>query len=238
MTLRRRAALAATKVPYLFGLTRLGQVFGTDKVDAKHTRNGLAYTDVYEKYLGPWRRRSFTLLELGVFRGDSLRMWNAYLPHATVVGLDLEQIAAERAPEFDVTVGSQTDPAVLGGILDRHPDVRVVVDDASHITSLTLASFRYLFPRLPRGSLYVIEDISPNSYEDWPGHHPERGANWPAVEQNAGAPRFNRREEMDSFLLDLIHECDLGGGAFGEGPGEKQVAFVHVWPSIVIVGRA
>jgi hypothetical protein len=43
---------------------------------------------------------------------------------------------------------------------------------------------------------------------------------------------------MDAFILELIHDCDLGGGAFGEGPGEKQVAFVHVWPSIVIVGRA
>jgi hypothetical protein len=238
VTFRRRAILAATKVPYLFGLTKLGQVFGTDKVDVRHIRNGLAYTDVYEKYLGPWRRRSFTLLELGVHRGDSLRMWNAYLPRATVIGLDLEQIAADRASEFDVTIGSQTDADVLGGILDRHPDVRVVIDDASHITALTLASFRYLFPRLPRGSLYVIEDVSPNSYEDWPGHHPERGANWPAVAQNVGAPHFNRREDMDSFLLGLIRDCDLGGGPFGEGPGEKQVSFVHIWPSMVFVGRA
>jgi hypothetical protein len=238
VTLRRRAILAATKVPYLFGLTKLGQVFGTDKVDALHTHNGLAYTDVYEKYLGPWRRRSFTLLELGVHRGDSLRMWNAYLPRATVIGLDLEQVAVKQAPEFDVTVGSQTDHEVLGGILERHPDIRIVVDDASHITELTIASFRFIFPRLASGSLYIIEDLSPNSYEEWPGHDAERGANWPAVAQNAAAPRFNRRQDMDAFLRELIRDCDLGGGAFGEGPDEKQVAFVHVWPSIVIVGRA
>jgi hypothetical protein len=238
VTLRRRAVLAAAKVPHVYSLTKLGQIFGTDKVDAQHTRNGRAYTDVYERYLRPWRMQRFTLLELGVFRGDSLRMWNAFFPRATVVGLDLEQTAAERAPEFDVAVGSQADPEVLDGILERHPDIRVVVDDASHITSLTLESFRYLFPRLARGSLYAIEDVAPNSYEDWPGHSPERGANWPAIQQNPGAAHFNRREDMDAFILELIHDCDLGGGAFGEGPGEKQVAFVHVWPSIVIVGRA
>lgn len=230
--------LAGTKVPYLFGLTKLGLIFGTDKVDAVHTHNGLAYTDVYAKYLHSWRRRSFTLLELGVYRGDSLRMWNAYLPRATVIGLDLEPRSVERAHEFDVTVGSQTDPVVLGGILERHPNLRVVIDDASHITELTLASFRYLFPRLPRGSLYIIEDLSPGTYEDWPGHNRERGSTWPAVEQNPGAPRFNRRQDMDDFLRELIRDCDLGGGALGEGPGEKQVSFVHVWPSIVIVGRA
>lgn len=237
-SLRRRAVLAAARIPFVYDLTKLGRVFGTDKVDDAHTRNGLRYTEIYERYMRDWRLDQFTLLELGVFRGDSLRMWNAYFPRARVIGLDLESIAAERAPEFDVTVGSQTDPVVLDGILRRHPDIRVVVDDASHITSLTIASFKHLFPRLPRGSLYVIEDLSPTTYEDWPGHHPERGANWPAIQQNPEASSFNRRADMDAFLVDLIRDCDLGGGAFGEGPGEKQVAFVHLWPSILIVGRA
>ena len=178
---RRRGVLAAARIPHVYGLTRLGRVYDTDKVDATHRHNGLAYTDIYERYLRSWRWRRFTLLELGVFRGNSLRMWNAFFPRATVVGLDLEPLAVERAPEFDVTVGSQADPEVLGSILRRHPDVRLVVDDASHITSLTIASFRHLFPRLPRGGLYIIEDVSPNTYEDWPGHDPERGANWPAI---------------------------------------------------------
>src|SRR5579862_4022650 len=219
---RRTAILAASRVPYVFSLTKIGQVFGTDKVDALHTRNGRTYTDIYATYLDGWRLRKFTLLELGVYRGDSLRMWNAFFPRATVIGLDLEPIAAERAKEFEVTVASQTDSDVLDGILERHPDIRLVVDDASHITELTLASFRHIFPRLPRGSLYIIEDLSPNTYEDWHGHHVERGANWPAVQQNPGAPRFNRRQDMDDFLGELIHDCDLGGGAFGEGPGAKE----------------
>lgn len=227
-SLRRRAVVAAAKVPYLLDLTKLGHVFGTDKVDATHTHNGLAYTDVYEKYFAPWRLRAFTLLELGTHRGKSLRMWDAYFPRAEIVGLDLEPRAVEHAAGFDVTIGSQTDPVVLGGILERHPDIRIVVDDASHITSLTLASFRFIFPRLASGSIYVIEDVAPNSYEDWPGHDPERGANWPAIAANPEAEKFNRRADMDTFLLELIHDCDMGG----------QVAFVHTWPALVIVGRA
>ena len=238
MRIRRRVVLAAARVPHVYGLTKLGRIYATDKVDETHTHNGLAYTDVYERYLRSWRMRRFTLLELGVWRGDSLRMWNAYFPRATVVGLDLEQVAAERAPEFDVTVGSQADPDVLDSILQRHPDIRLVVDDASHITSLTIASFRHLFPKLPRGSLYIIEDLSPNTYEDWPGHDPDRGAYFPAINQNPGESLFNRRQDMDEFLRELIRECDLGGGAFGEGPGDKEVAFVHVWPAILVVGRA
>jgi hypothetical protein len=238
LSLRRRAVLAATKVPYLLDLTKVGQVYGTDKVDAAHTHNGLAYTDVYERYFREWRMRRFTLLELGVFRGDSLRMWNAFFPRATVVGLDLEPRAVERAPEFEITVGSQADPEALDGILRRHPDLRVVVDDASHIPSLTIASFRYLFPRLPRGAIYVMEDLTPGSYPEWEGHDAVRGPNWPGSAENPDVPPTTSRREMDEFLLDLVHDCDMGGGPFGEGPGEKQVAFVHVWPSIIVVGRA
>jgi hypothetical protein len=228
-SLRRRAVLAASRVPHVYGLTKLGRVFGTDKVDALHTHNGLAYTDVYERYLRSWRWRRFTLLELGVFRGDSMRMWDAFFPRAKVVGLDLEPRAVERASGFEVTIGSQSDPEVLGAILERHPDLRLVVDDASHITALTIASFRYLFPRLPSGSLYIIEDLSPGTYEDWPGHDPELGANWPAIAANPDEQRFNRRADMDTFIAGLIRDCDLGV--------EKQVAFVHAWPSILIVGR-
>lgn len=237
-SLRRRAVLAAAKVPYVYGLTKIGRVFGTDKVDPSHTHNGLAYTDVYERYFRPWRMRRFTLLELGVFRGDSLRMWNAFFPRATVVGLDLEPRAVERAPEFDVTVGSQADPKALQGILDRHPDIRLVVDDASHVTELTIASFRYVFPRLPRGSVYVIEDLTPGTYGEWEGHDPELGAHWPGAAENPGVSKFTPRKVMDDFVLELVHDCDMGGGPFGEGPGEKQVSFVHVWPSILVVGRA
>lgn len=237
-TPRRRAVLAASRIPYVCSLTKLGRIYGTDKVDARHTHNGLTYTEIYERYLRSWRWRRFTLLELGVFYGNSLRMWNAFFPRATVVGLDLEQVAAERAREFEVIVGSQADPDVLDAILRRHDDIRLVVDDASHIASLTIASFRYVFPRLQRGSLYIMEDISPNTYEDWPGHDAERGANWPAIQQNPGESPFNRRQDMDDFLRELIRDCDLGGGAFGEGPGAKQVAFVHVWPAVIVVGRA
>lgn len=43
---------------------------------------------------------------------------------------------------------------------------------------------------------------------------------------------------MNEFLEELIRDCDLSRGAFGEGPGVKEVAFVHVWPALVIGGRA
>src|SRR5688500_7895228 len=86
---RRRLLLAAVRrAPYRFGLGHLGAIFGTNKAGAEHI--GESYCDVYERYLRPRRRRSFTLLEIGVQDGESLRMWRAYFPKARICGLDID----------------------------------------------------------------------------------------------------------------------------------------------------
>ena len=50
----------------------------------------------------------------------------------------------------------------FGGALD------MVMDDASHIYESTLVSFQILFPLLPEGGLYIIEDWA---WEHWTEFH-------------------------------------------------------------------
>jgi hypothetical protein len=221
------------------GLERLGLIYGTDK--ATHVRNGRSYCDIYDDYLRARRTREFTLLELGVRHGASLRMWNAYFPRASVIGLDVDPGAVSRAEEFQVYIGSQDDADLLGRIADEHPSLEVVVDDASHMNPLTFASFDILFPRLPRGGLYIIEDLAPGAYgPDWPGAEAANvdgawGAAWPGHEYGPRVSLLdNRKDDIDAFRNRLAYDCDLG-------PWDESVAghvaFVHVWPSVLIVGR-
>jgi hypothetical protein len=215
--------------PRLLPLQRLGSYHGTNK--AKIYSLGLSYLDVYERYLKDWRRRSFAVLELGVYRGESLRMWRDYFSKARVYGFDIDPDAAARvAGEFHVFVGSQSDPAALGAALDEiGPDVMLVVDDASHVNVLTIAAFDAIFPRLPSGAIYAIEDLAPESYE-----RPHDDA--PGNELNVGISFENRREDFDAFVQELVHDADaMGSGRWGEA---RTVAFVHAWPGLLFVGRA
>jgi len=186
------------------------------------------------------RRRRFALLELGVYRGSSLRAWRDYLPRATVLGLDVDPGARSRAPEFDVYIGSQADPELLDNVLRDHPDLEVVVDDASHLNTLTFASFDHLFPRLPSGGLYIIEDLAPPAYgRDWPGseRHSDGtwGTTWPGMEHNIGLSLLdNRQADLEAFRNRLAYDCDLSPWD-DDLPG--HVSFVHQWPSILVVGR-
>jgi hypothetical protein len=238
VTIRRRLALAYARSG-LAGLEKIGAIHGTDKFT--HSAGGENYLAVYERFLRSRRRRKFTLLELGVYRGDSLRTWRDYFRNATIVGLDVDPAAPERAAEFEVYVGSQHDTELLGRVRAEHPDLEVVVDDASHLNPLTFASFACLFPQLPSGGVYIIEDLAPGGYgRDWPGadaHSDGKwGRGWPGMSYGPELSLLdNRRADLEAFRNGLAYDCDL---AHWDESLPGHVAFVHQRASVLIVGRA
>ena len=62
---------------------------------------------------------------------------------------------------------NQADRAELLRIVDRNLGGRVdlVIDDASHLYGPTRASFEALFPLMPEGGIYIIEDWA---WDHWP----------------------------------------------------------------------
>ena len=215
-------SLLARRAPSLLPLRHLAAFHGSNKVTI--TLAGVDYAAVYDRYLGRRRREPMTLLELGVYRGESLRTWRSYLPHATVVGLDIDPQAADRAAGFDVYIGSQADEELLARVVADHPRIDVIVDDASHLTALTVASFRQLFPHLASGGLYFIEDIPDDSWTA------DEMAAWPGMSLNDPAMLANRREDLDALLTELARDTLAGP--------ERLVDFLHVWPRIITIGRA
>lgn len=67
-------------------LEAIGKETGTDKCSDAHD-----YLRKYEFFLRRFREQPMTLLELGVFHGDSLRMWSCYFPKAHIVGVDINE---------------------------------------------------------------------------------------------------------------------------------------------------
>lgn len=207
------------RTPWLLPLRRIGGYEGTKKLPH--------YYRVYTEYIQRWRLRRFSLLELGVYRGESLRMWRTYFPFATIYGLDIDPESARRAEGFKVFTGSQSDPEFLAHVLDEiGPDLSIVIDDASHVTGFTIASFEAIFPRLRSGGLYFIEDLG-LTYDD------QRWAesDWHNRDLNPELPAAGRKE-FDRFLAELVHDVDR------DSSDERRAAFVHAWPLMLVVGRA
>ena len=92
------------------------------------------------------RNRSFALLELGVWKGDSLAMWRDRLPGATIVGVDMVPPDLELGSRVTIVQGDQTDGELMGRLRDEHaPEgFEVIIDDASHLGELSAKSLAVL----------------------------------------------------------------------------------------------
>ena len=66
-------------------------------------------------------------------------------------------------------LGSQTDEDALRRAIAAHGVPQVVVDDGSHVPADVVATFGILFPLLPDGAIYAIEDTQTSYWPEWGG---------------------------------------------------------------------
>lgn len=72
-------------------------------------------------------------------------------------------------PRVTIVSGDQSSCTDLQGLVSRiATKIDVIIDDGSHHPHHQLRSFLYLFPHLPPGGIYVIEDVE-TSYWDKQG---------------------------------------------------------------------
>jgi 8-demethyl-8-(2-methoxy-alpha-L-rhamnosyl)tetracenomycin-C 3'-O-methyltransferase len=145
---------------------------GTDKATSHH-----GYTRIYERYLEPLRDEPITLLELGwgghedpEAGGASAAMWRDYFPNATIVVIDVEP-KTNHLDGVNFHEGSQADPAFLTRLHNTYGDFDVIVDDASHLSSLTITSWELLYPMLRPGGWYFLEDTHSSYHAHYYGAH-------------------------------------------------------------------
>lgn len=133
-------------------LCALAQKHGTDKCD-KH-----GFTPVYyEKFKD---RKVSRLLEVGIKRGASLRMWEEFFPDAEIFGIDHNPAALFNAGRIKSLFADQKDPASLVDVAKKAGgNFDLIIDDGSHHWSLQLSTALALLPFLSDHGLYVIEDV-------------------------------------------------------------------------------
>ena len=130
-------------------LNEMGLRHQTDKASTHH-----CYLDNYETYIGHLRDKEFTLLEIGVASGASIRLWREYFSKAKVYGIDNNPDCAGEG----IFIGDQRDTVFLDGVLANIGLPDVVIDDGHHLGSSTIASFKHLFPKIAQKGIYIVED--------------------------------------------------------------------------------
>jgi hypothetical protein len=179
------------------------------------------YFPIYDRHLAPYRDRAVKVLEIGVFHGGSLDMWQRYLgPSTELVGVDIDPQARLLAdPGRTVVIGDQADPSFLESLVDEYGPFDVVLDDGGHTMDQQITSIETLFPTLNNGGVYIVED-SHTSY--WESH-------------GGGLEREGTFVEWVKSRIDDLHRYHLPGPV--DPIWTVGVDGIHCYDSVVVLDK-
>lgn len=139
-------------------LTEIANSINVDKGTECFEKHG--YTEEYVNYIP--ETGEYNLLEIGIWHGDSLRMWNLYNNEMIVYGIDLDPTIYDyitQTEKIKIFLGNQSDPDFLKTVIDDAKIFDVIIDDGSHNYIDILTSFKNLYDSLAFGGHYFIEDL-------------------------------------------------------------------------------
>jgi hypothetical protein len=98
-------------------------------------------------------------------------MWSRFFgPLTTVIGIDVNPACKQHESDgIHVRIGDQSDPKFLEEVINEFGVPDIVLDDGSHRMDHIFSSFQYLYPRLPKNGLYIVEDLHTAYWEEFGG---------------------------------------------------------------------
>lgn len=115
------------------------------------------YIESYERLFSPVRNEKINVLEIGINRGDSLKMWREYFPNANIYGIDIV-LPKEKVDGVTMLQCSQVDAHRINELF-KDVNFDIIIDDGSHKIQHQLLSAKYFWSKMNRNGLYIIEDI-------------------------------------------------------------------------------
>lgn len=168
---------------------------GCDK-SSKH-----GYHMVYESYFD--KEKPLKILEVGIFKGESIKAHLDYLPNAELYGIDI----FERLQPSDVKVledkrvhwikANSMEGDVSTLIKKSWGDIKfdIIIDDGAHWPKANLLTLKNLVPFLKEDGHYFIEDV-------WPLEKMSEAQR--SSEPWLRYPRYNLKDNQE--LLDYLDE--------------------------------
>lgn len=125
------------------------------------------YFDIYERYFAPLRGQPLRVLEIGVARGGSLRIWREYFgPSATICGVDSNPNAAACEREgYRIFIGDQADRGFLRKVSDEVGPIDILIDDGGHTMLQQVNTFEELYSQTRL--FYVVEDTHTSYWKEF-----------------------------------------------------------------------
>lgn len=177
-------------------LDTLALAAGTDKSSSFHN-----YTRIYSKYFDAIRNDPIKFLEIGIYRGNSVKLWESYFPNAELHFIDIDpgyiQYHSLRSKYHFIDASNVKSLQVFINSIEG--DFDIILDDGGHQMQQQITSFQTLFPYVRSGGLYIIEDLHTSYWKEYGGHG------------RVGAP-VSGQDTCTDFLKNLVDEMNYSAG--------------------------
>jgi trans-aconitate methyltransferase len=118
------------------------------------------FTPLYDMLFAPFKLSVTKVLEIGIHRGDSLRMWRDFFPNATIYGWDKDPQFVFQEPRIKTRAVDHDDKEQVRLALDEiGGNMNIVIEDGSHWMSSQQRLLAWCLPYVGSGGLYVTEDL-------------------------------------------------------------------------------
>jgi hypothetical protein len=133
-------------------LTELGILHNTDKAI------GHKFTEFYDKKFSSIRNDNLKILEIGIWKGESLKMWKDYFPNSEIYGVDITNLKHLEEDRVFIEQADQTDVNKMNDIFSS-VKFDIIIDDGGHSMYQQQLSLVSMLHRLKRGGFYIVEDL-------------------------------------------------------------------------------
>ena len=181
------------------------------------------FLEIYENYFKDYKDSEIKILEIGIDKGASLRLWREYFSKATICGLDIEKknFVIEKV---DIIVGDQSDKNVIQKIVSKYESFDIIIDDGSHKSKHIIKSFEYLFDHLNEDGLYVVEDLQTSYFPRY------------------GGSRYNLQKKTTSMnylksIADSINYEKNNKPFFKKKKYDGIVKYIHFYQNLAIIKK-
>ncbi|UFK98854.1 class I SAM-dependent methyltransferase [Kaistella faecalis] len=134
------------------------------------------YFEIYEDLFSRFKGKKINILEIGLFQGGSIQMWQNYFGNdMKYFGVDINANCRQfEDKNVTVFIGSQTDEDFLKTLVETLPEIDIIIDDGGHMMEQQILTFKHLYKKIKEDGIYLCEDVCTSYWSEYGGGYKKK----------------------------------------------------------------
>ena len=139
------------------------------------------YFKIYDRHFNKFIGKNPVILEIGVYKGGSLEMWNYYFDkkcslYAVDCNSDCLNIPYVReTSNIHIEIGDQSDRDFWRSFLKDKPKFDIIIDDGGHLMNQQIITYEEVYNHISDNGVYLCEDTHTSYWEGYGGGLQRKG---------------------------------------------------------------